>query len=102
MLETGCSPLRWSMKRPAGERQLPARPLLQAAAFWCGDGTLLVLRGGPGQLSALQPSWCAVADMLDFHPCRYDGQVFVKPPEVLARDRLLGTYEVRPVLARLR
>ena len=34
--------------------------------------------------------------------CRYDGQVFVKPPEVLARDRLLGTYEVKPVLARLR
>lgn len=32
----------------------------------------------------------------------YDGQVFVKPPEVLARDRLLGTYEVKPVLARLR
>lgn len=33
---------------------------------------------------------------------RYDGQVFVKPPEVLARDRLLGTYEVKPVLGRLR
>jgi hypothetical protein len=32
----------------------------------------------------------------------YDGQIFIKPPEVLARDRLLGTYEVRPVLARLR
>lgn len=32
----------------------------------------------------------------------YDGQVFVKPPEVLARDRLLGMYEVRPVLQRLR
>jgi hypothetical protein len=32
----------------------------------------------------------------------YDGQVFVKPPEVLTRDRLLGTYEVKPVLARLR
>ena len=26
--------------------------------------------------------------------CRYDGQTFVKPPEVLARDRLLGAYEV--------
>ena len=26
----------------------------------------------------------------------------MKPPEVLARDRLLGTYEVKPVLARLR
>ena len=25
----------------------------------------------------------------------YDGQVFVKPPEILARDRLLGTYETR-------
>ena len=25
----------------------------------------------------------------------YDGQLFVKPPEVLARDRLLGSYEVR-------
>ncbi|GMH38751.1 hypothetical protein BSKO_06635 [Bryopsis sp. KO-2023] len=32
----------------------------------------------------------------------YDGQMFVKPPEVLARDRLLGTYEVRPILARLK
>ena len=32
----------------------------------------------------------------------YDGQIFVKPPEILARDRLLGTYEVRPVLSRLR
>lgn len=25
---------------------------------------------------------------------RYDGEVFVKPPEVLMRDRLLGSYEV--------
>lgn len=32
----------------------------------------------------------------------YDGQVFVKPPEVLTRDRLLGMYEVKPALARLR
>jgi hypothetical protein len=34
--------------------------------------------------------------------CRYDGQVFVKPPEVLTRDRLLSSYQVRPVLAKLR
>ncbi|CAL5222054.1 g4353 [Coccomyxa viridis] len=32
----------------------------------------------------------------------YDGQTFVKPPEVLTRDRLLGTYEVKPTLARLK
>lgn len=35
-------------------------------------------------------------------PTRYDGQTFVKPPEVLTRDRLLAAYEVRPVLAKLR
>ena len=33
---------------------------------------------------------------------RYDGTFFAKPPEVLARDRLLGAYEARPALARLR
>ena len=32
----------------------------------------------------------------------YDGQLFVKPPKVLARDRLLGNYEVKPVLAKLK
>ncbi len=32
----------------------------------------------------------------------YDGQFFVKPPEILARDRLLGMYETRPVLRRLK
>lgn len=32
----------------------------------------------------------------------YDGQLFVKPPKVLARDRLLGAYQVNPALARLR
>jgi hypothetical protein len=32
----------------------------------------------------------------------YDGQTYVKPPEVLARDRLLGTYEVNPIISRLR
>ncbi|KAH9310029.1 hypothetical protein KI387_037940, partial [Taxus chinensis] len=30
----------------------------------------------------------------------YDGEVWVKPPEVLARDRLLGSYSVKPVLNR--
>ena len=34
--------------------------------------------------------------------CRYDGQTFVKPPECLTRDRLLGMYETKPVLQKLR
>jgi hypothetical protein len=29
-------------------------------------------------------------------------QVWVKPPEVLARDRLLGSYQVKPALLRLK
>jgi len=32
----------------------------------------------------------------------YDGQLFVKPPEILARDRLLGSYQVKPVMNRLK
>ena len=32
----------------------------------------------------------------------YDGQIFVKPNEVLTRDRLLGLYEVKPIIAKLR
>ncbi|CAN6441761.1 unnamed protein product [Victoria cruziana] len=32
----------------------------------------------------------------------YDGQMWVKPPEVLARDRLLGSYAVKPVLNRVK
>ncbi|KAJ7944497.1 DUF1230 family protein [Quillaja saponaria] len=32
----------------------------------------------------------------------YDGQMWVKPPEVLARDRLLGSYKVKPVITMLK
>ncbi|KAI3665665.1 hypothetical protein L6452_44295 [Arctium lappa] len=32
----------------------------------------------------------------------YDGQMWVKPPEILARDRLLGSYKVKPVIKLLK
>ncbi|KAF9615101.1 hypothetical protein IFM89_021672 [Coptis chinensis] len=32
----------------------------------------------------------------------YDGQVWIKSAQVLARDRLLGSYSVKPVLSRLK
>jgi hypothetical protein len=32
----------------------------------------------------------------------YDGQTWVKTNEILIQDRLVGTYEVLPVMARLR
>ncbi|BAY15274.1 hypothetical protein NIES2109_33890 [Nostoc sp. HK-01] len=31
----------------------------------------------------------------------YDGQTWVKPQEVLTRDRLIVTYEIKPILQRL-
>ncbi|MBD2453090.1 CGLD27 family protein [Nostoc sp. FACHB-87] len=31
----------------------------------------------------------------------YDGQTWIKPQEVLARDRLIVTYEIKPILQRL-
>ena len=31
----------------------------------------------------------------------YDGQVWIKPPEILLQDRLIGTYEIYPGLLRL-
>ena len=31
----------------------------------------------------------------------YDGQVWIKPPEILLQDRLIGTYEIYPGLVRL-
>ncbi len=31
----------------------------------------------------------------------YDGQVWIKPPEILLQDRLIGTYEIYPGLQRL-
>ncbi len=31
----------------------------------------------------------------------YDGQIWIKPPEVLIQDRLIGTYEIYPGLCRL-
>ncbi|KAH7444690.1 hypothetical protein KP509_02G088200 [Ceratopteris richardii] len=32
----------------------------------------------------------------------YDGEIWIKPPEVLARDRLLGSYKVKPALNRVK
>lgn len=52
--------------------------------------SLLTQRTRPPPLCA--PTWAP----------RYDGQMFVKPPELLTRDRLLGMYETKPVLQKLK
>jgi hypothetical protein len=32
----------------------------------------------------------------------YDGQTWTKPPEILTRDRLIVSYQVQPILLRLK
>ncbi|GKU98866.1 hypothetical protein SLEP1_g11804 [Rubroshorea leprosula] len=61
-----------------------------------------------GPYSGLRSGWSYVGDRLlsAVVPYEesgwYDGQMWVKPPEVLARDRLLGSYEVKPVIMLLK
>lgn len=72
------------------------------------DGRFLLICSLCGQgIQYWHNGYCASKCFLSsFQPglrCgRYDGQTFVKPPEVLTRDRLLGTYEVKPALSRLK
>ncbi|KAH8953911.1 hypothetical protein BDL97_08G052500 [Sphagnum fallax] len=74
-----------------------------------------VLAGGAGSLFAVAVlllrmylGWSYVGDRLlsAVVPYEetgwYDGQLYVKPPEILARDRLLGAYQVKPVMNRLK
>lgn len=68
-------------------------------------GSLLVV-GGVGVRLFLGWSYVSTRLMSAAVPYEetgwYDGQTFVKPPAVLARDRLLGSYEARPALNRVR
>ena len=82
-------------------------PLYQSIEFFlsASTGSLLVVAVASLRIYL---GWKYVADRLMTATLEYeetgwyDGQQFVKPPEILTRDRLLGAYEVRPVMARLR
>lgn len=82
-------------------------PLVDPAAFALSGavGSLVVVAAAAARVYL---GWRYVGDRLlsAAYPYEesgwYDGQTFVKPPAVLARDRLLGAYEVRPTLAKLR
>lgn len=82
-------------------------PAVDPAAFAlsAGVGSLVVVAAAAARVYL---GWRYVGDRLlsAAYPYEesgwYDGQTFVKPPAVLARDRLLGAYEVRPTLAKLR
>ena len=59
-------------------------------------------------LSRLYIGWVYIRDRLNDHKIFYeesgwyDGQVWLKPTNMLNRDRLIVTYEIAPILQRLR
>ncbi|KAL3151280.1 hypothetical protein ABBQ38_013118 [Trebouxia sp. C0009 RCD-2024] len=77
-------------------------------AEWMMSGTLGALAVVAAAVVRIYLGWAYVGNRLLSAAVEYeetgwyDGQTFVKPPEVLARDRLLGAYEVKPILARLK
>lgn len=78
----------------------PVRRVLGAAASGVLVVTLVVVR--------MYLGWAYVGNRLLSATVEYeetgwyDGQIWVKTAEVLARDRLLGAYSVKPVLNRLK
>ena len=82
-------------------------PLYQPIEFFlsASTGSLLVVAVASLRIYL---GWKYVADRLMTATLEYeetgwyDGQQFVKPPEILTRDRLLGRYEVLPVMQRLK
>ncbi|BBM99077.1 hypothetical protein MPTK1_1g18510 [Marchantia polymorpha subsp. ruderalis] len=80
--------------------QEPVKCAVGALSGGLGASTLAVVR--------LYLGWAYVGNRLFSATVEYeetgwyDGEVWVKPPEVLARDRLLAYYKVKPALRRLK
>ncbi|XP_049376110.1 uncharacterized protein ycf36 isoform X2 [Solanum stenotomum] len=74
----------------AGPIAEPLKPFLGAVSGGLIVVTLAVVR--------MYLGWAYVDEETGW----YDGQIWVKTPEVLARDRLLGSFSVKPVLSRLK
>ncbi|CAH9064982.1 unnamed protein product [Cuscuta epithymum] len=83
-----------------GPESDPLKPLLGAASSGLILVTLAVVR--------MYLGWAYIGNRLLSATVEYeetgwyDGQVWVKTPEMLARDRLLGSFSVKPVLVRLK
>ncbi|TKY57967.1 ycf36 protein [Spatholobus suberectus] len=84
----------------AGAQAEPVKRALCAASSGLFAVTLAVLR--------MYLGWAYVGNRLLSATVEYeetgwyDGQIWVKTAEVLARDRLLGSFSVKPVLSRLK
>nr|GMC49335.1 Protein conserved in the green lineage and diatoms 27, chloroplastic [Ipomoea batatas] len=83
-----------------GPESDPLKPVLGAASSGLFVVTLAVVR--------MYLGWAYIGNRLLSATVEYeetgwyDGQMWVKTPEILARDRLLGSFSVKPVLGRLK
>jgi hypothetical protein len=95
----------WAIVGPIAAASFPVRsaPL---PFFWSGVfGATLAAGSG---LLRLYLGWIYIRDRLSAEKIFYeesgwyDGQTWTKTPEILTRDRLLVSYQVAPILTRLR
>ncbi len=96
----------WSLlvTAPLAEASFPIAKYPIQFSIWAIGGSLIVIA-----LAAIRLylGWIYVKNRLDRETIFYeesgwyDGQTWQKTPEILARDRLLASYEVQPLLNRI-
>jgi hypothetical protein len=80
----GKAPVAFTIVATVGALTLPALALIQLYVGWLHVGHRLAQPAVPYEESG----W-------------YDGQIWVKPEEILNRDRLIMDYQVKPILRRI-
>jgi len=97
--------LSWFISAPVAAASFaPKKYLLEfILCASAGAGIFLVLT-----LLRLYLGWSYVSDRLHQETIFYeesgwyDGQTWTKPPEILTRDRLIVSYQIKPILQRLK
>lgn len=96
--------LSWLVSGPVAAASFPPskHPTLFFLSAAGGAGLFLTLA-----LLRLYLGWCYVRDRLLSRIVTYeesgwyDGQAWPKPPEILARDQLIVSYQIQPIFQRL-
>jgi hypothetical protein len=96
----------WSLlvTAPLAAASFPAAKYPMQFSIWAIGGSLIFIA-----LAAIRLylGWIYIKNRLDGEAIFYeesgwyDGQTWQKTPEILARDRLLASYEVQPILNRI-
>jgi hypothetical protein len=97
--------LAWSIAAPISAASFPPQrmPLLFLLGAAAGGGLFVLFI-----VVRLYLGWSYIADRLNKETVFYeesgwyDGQTWEKPPSILSRDRLIVTYEIQPILGRLK